>query len=167
MINTKEGICCPVFDPKALNKKTFFWKNKLFIRADVIQFLHMPLNMGPVVTKTMELIEKKKAAPKDRDFLMLAYDPSPWKSELYFTVTKEIPGANNVRLSGEFYARVFDGPYNAVPKWIAEMEAWAKSKKKVIVRHYFFYTYCPKCSAKYGHNYCVDFAKIDNTPIKK
>jgi hypothetical protein len=32
------------------------------------------------------------------------------------TVTKEIPGAENVQLSGTFLSKVFDGPYNAVPK---------------------------------------------------
>lgn len=29
-------------------------------------------------------------------------DRSPWKSELYMTVTKEVPDADNVRLSDTF-----------------------------------------------------------------
>lgn len=160
MIKVTQTGCCPVFDPKSLDKKHHYWKNKPFIQADVNQLLHIPLNMGSVVTKTMKLISDAKAAPKDRDFLMLAYDPSPWKSELYFTVTKPIPGANNVRLSGEFYSKVFDGPYQNVPQWMAAMEEWAKSKNKKIEKHYFFFTYCPKCGKAYGHNYCVDFVKI-------
>ena len=53
---------------------------------------------------------------------MLAYDPSPWKSELHMTVTKEVPNAKNMTLTGEFFSKVFDGPYNAVPKWIKEMD---------------------------------------------
>lgn len=152
--------CCPVFDPKSLDKKTHYWKNKLFLKTDVIQFMHIPLNMGPVVTKAWNTIQEANAQPKDKDFLMLAYDPSPWKSELYFTITKSVPGANNVRISGEFFSKVFDGPYQDVPKWMAEMENWAKSKNKKIEKQYFFYTYCPKCAKAYGHNYCVAFAKI-------
>lgn len=160
MSTKTETGCCPIFVPYTLDKKTHYWKNKPFIQADIVQFLHIPLNMGSVITKVMKSIQDTKAAPKDRDFLMLVHDLSPWKSEIFFTVTKPIPGAKNVRLSGEFYSKVFDGPYQNVPQWMAKMETWAKSKNKKIETQYFYYTYCPKCAKAYGHNYCVAFAKI-------
>jgi hypothetical protein len=157
----RKDICCPEFDPKTLDNKTHHWKDKLFIEADVRQLFHIPLNMGQVVTKVWKIIADAKAAPADKDYLMLAYDPSPWKSELYFAVTKNIPGAKNVKLSGEYYSKVFDGPYQDVPKWMNQMEDWAKKNKKVIKKHYFHFAYCPKCSKKYGHNYCVSFVEIE------
>lgn len=156
----KSDICCLEFDPKSLDKKFHHWKDKQFITGNVAQFMHIPLNMGRVVTRLFKQIEDAGAMPKTKDFLMLAYDPSPWKSELYLTVTKNIPNAKNVLLSGEFYSRVFDGPYQDVPKWMSKMEEWAKKNKKQIKKQYFYYTYCPKCSIKYGHNYCVAFAEL-------
>lgn len=116
--------------------------------------------MGRVVTRMWNMIQQANARPADRDFIMLAYDPSPWKSELYITVTKEVPDALNVRLSGTFMSRVFDGPYNAVPKWFKEMEGYAQSKGKKAIKQYFYYTACPKCAKKYGHNYVVAFAQV-------
>ena len=91
---------------------------------------------------------------------MLCYDPSPWKSEINITVTKEVPGANNIKISGTFLSKTFDGPYNAVPKWMKEMEDYAKKNNKEIIKQYVHYAYCPKCAKKYGHNWAIVFAEI-------
>jgi len=101
------------------------------------------------------------AAPEIKNFLLLATDPSPWKSELYMTVTKEIPGAENVKFSGTYLSKVFDGPYNAVPKWIKEMEKFVSSKGKKIKKHFIYFTTCPKCAKIYGHNYAVAFTEVE------
>jgi hypothetical protein len=92
---------------------------------------------------------------------MLAYDPSPWKSEFYISVTKEVPGAKNVTISGSFISKVFEGPYNAVPKWIKEMDEYLSSINKKGKRYLFYYTTCPKCAKIYGKNYVVAFAEIE------
>jgi hypothetical protein len=105
-------------------------------------------------------VSAAKAAAKPSETLVLAYDPSPWKSELYMTVTKPVPGAKNVALSGTFISRVFDGPYDAVPTWIKEMESWLASKGTSAKKYYFHYAYCPNCSKKYGHNYVIAFAQV-------
>ena len=94
-------------------------------------------------------------------FLWLSYDPSPWKSEHYIAVTKQVPNAENVKLSGTFMSKVFDGPFNAVPKWIKEMEGYLTTKGKKAKKYYFYFTTCPKCAKKYGHNYVVTFAQIE------
>jgi hypothetical protein len=91
---------------------------------------------------------------------MLAAESSPWKGELYINVTKEIPDAENVKLSGTYITRVFDGPYNAVPKWINEMNQYVGQKGKTVKKYYFYYTTCPKCAKTYGHNYVVAFAEV-------
>ncbi|MDD5126867.1 MAG: hypothetical protein PHR43_02025 [Dehalococcoidales bacterium] len=154
--------CCPEFFPEPWQEKEITWQGKLFIRDTVAQFLHMPLPgaFGKAVGRMWQKIEAAGARPNDKDFIMLAYDPSPWKSELYINVTREVPNAENVRLSGTYLTRVFDGPYNAVPKWIKEMERYVTAKGKTVKKYYFYYTTCPKCAKKYGHNYVVVFAEV-------
>lgn len=76
------------------------------------------------------------------------------------TVTKDVPGADNVKLSGTFLTKVFDGPYNAVPKWLKEMDHYVESKGKKTKKYYFYFTTCPKCAKKYRHNYVVAFAEV-------
>lgn len=153
-------ICCPQFDPSVWDGKTHNWDKKLFIMDSVFQILHIPVNMGAVVMRMMKKIEAAKATPENKDFLMLAYDPSPWKSELYMTVTKEVPGGKMTTLSGTFVSKVFDGPYQMVPKWIAEMDDYLQDRGLKPLKYYFHYAYCPKCAKKYGHNYCTAFAQV-------
>ena len=92
---------------------------------------------------------------------MLFYDPHAFKSEIYFSVNGEVPGAENVGISGTFVSRVFDGPYNAVPKWVKEMEKFVSSKGKKTKKYFFYFTTCPKCAKIYGHNYTVAFAQVE------
>ena len=109
--NTDSNTCCPKFDPEPWNEKSHNWKDKLFIKDTVRQIFHMPLpsSIKKTICRMWEKAQDAKAAPGIKDFLLLAYDPSPWKSELYMTVTKEIPGAENVKLSGIYLSKVFDG----------------------------------------------------------
>lgn len=156
----EEAICCPEFDPSKYQNKEHIWNDKPFVKAYVNQIFHFPLNMGKVITATYAKITKAKAEVQVEDFLMLAYDPSPWKSELYFTVMRDAPGLESTTLSGTFISKVFDGPYNAVPQWIKEFDEYLGKKNQKALRYYFHYAYCPKCSKKYGHNYVVAFAQI-------
>ena len=156
----RSDVCCPEFDPKTLDGKTHVWKDKLFFPGEVKQLFHIPINMGPVITKMMKAIDDHHARPADKDFLMLCYDPSPWKSEIYMTVTRDIPDYKMAKISGTFVSRVFDGPYQMVPECIKQMDESLKSKNQKAIKYYFHYTYCPKCAKKFGHNYIVAFAKI-------
>jgi len=161
--NTGTGNCCPKFDPEPWDEKTHNWKDKLFIKDSIRQFLHMPRpsSIQKSIGGMWQIAQDAKAAPEIKDFLLLATDPSPWKSELYMAVTKEIPGAENVKFSGTFLSKVFDGPYNAVPKWIKEMEKFVSSKGKKTKKHFIYFTTCPKCAKLYGHNYAVAFTEVE------
>ncbi|MDD4923786.1 MAG: hypothetical protein PHF74_02980 [Dehalococcoidales bacterium] len=157
-----EAECCPIFDPEPWDNKEIKLNNKLFIRDTVPQLFHIPLpgTFGRAVSKMWQKIEQAGARPEDKNFLMLTSETSQWKGEIYISVTKEVPGAENVRLSGSYLTRVFDGAYNDVPKWIKEMEKHAAQKEKCIKNYYFYYTTCPRCAKKYGHNYTVVFAGV-------
>ena len=154
--------CCPKFDPEIWHEKEFIWKDKLFVKDTMMQFMHMPL--PGVFAKKVQGIWGKivniGANPDIKDFIMLASESSPWKGEIYINTTKEVPNAENVKLSGTYLTKVFDGPYNDVPKWIKEMTPYIAEKGKSIKRWFFYYTTCPKCAKKYGYNYVVAFAEV-------
>jgi hypothetical protein len=164
MHNTDSSeVCCPAFDPAPWDERSHVWEEKLFIKDIVPQLFHIPLpwSVNRTIKRMWDKANEAKAAPDIKDFMILAYDPSPWKSEFYMAVTNEISGAENVKLTGTFLSKVFDGPYNAVPKWIKEMDNYVKSKGKTVKKYYFYYTTCPKCAKKYGHNYVVAFAQVE------
>ena len=162
-MNSKDkNQCCLKFNPKPWNEKTHHWKNKLFIKDTVPQLFHMPFPpmIGRMIQRQWKKAQDAGAAPDIKDFLWLSYDPSPWKSEHYIAVTKEVPNAENTKLSGKFISKVFDGPFNSVPKWVKEMDAYLAKKGEKLMKYYFYFTTCPKCAKKYGHNYVVAFAQI-------
>jgi hypothetical protein len=161
-VKSNEHDCCPVFEPGLWDQKTHEWIQKPFIRDYIPQFLHMPLPsmMGRIIGRMWKKAEGAGASPELKDFLLLAYDPSPWKSELYMNVTKEVPGAENVTLSGTFITKVFDGPYKSVPGYLKEFYIYLDSLGKKAKKIYFYFTTCPKCARKYGHNYIVAFAEV-------
>jgi len=159
----QEKECCPKFNPEPWDNKTFEWKDKLFVREDLPQIFHMPLPgmIGGMITRLWKKIEDARAKPEAGSFLWLCYDPSPWKCENYLAVTKEVAGLKNTKISGTFMTKVFDGPYSNVPKWIGEMDKFLAGQNKKAEKYYFYYTTCPKCAKKWGHNYVVVFAKIN------
>ncbi|HJX04958.1 MAG TPA: hydrolase [Thermoplasmata archaeon] len=161
--DSKSGPCCPRFNPDLWEGKTSDWGDRLFIKDTIRQFLHRPLpsSMGKAVGRMWKEAKDSGAAPAIEDFLLLSYDPSPWKSELFMTVTKEVPGVENVQLPGTYISKVFDGPYNSPPKWIKVMETYVASKGKKSKKFLFYFTTCPRCAKIYGHNYAVVFAQVD------
>jgi len=157
-----QDICCAEFDSALWQNKKFVWTQKLFLKESIPAFFHMPLpgTYGRAITRMWEKATKAGAAPERKDFFMLAHDPSSFKSELYMAITKEIPGEENVKFSGTYMSKVFDGPYHQVPKFMAVMDGYLASIKMKAKKYYFYYAYCPKCSKKYGHNYIVAMAEV-------
>lgn len=153
--------CCPKIDPAVWDGKTHIWKDKLFLRDEVRQVFHTPLNLPKVVERMWDKIQKADAAVPMDEFLMLSWDPSPWKSELYINVAKEVPGAETVKLSGTFISKPFDGPFRQIPLWLAEMEKFVGSQGKKVLKHFVYCTTCPRCAKIYGHNYVIVFSQIE------
>jgi hypothetical protein len=112
-----------------------------------------------MIKNTWKMIENAEAAPTD-EFLMLSTDPSPWRGEHYFAVTKDIAGADMVTMSGSFLTKVFEGPYKDAGKWAKEMVQVVNDAGKELKKLYFFYTTCPKCAKRFGKNYVVAFAEV-------
>jgi hypothetical protein len=115
--------------------------------------------MGSMIKKTWKKIQDADAAPSDH-YLILSTDPSPWRGEHYFEVTKEVPNAEMVTLSGNYLAKIFEGPYRDAGKWVKDMEHFVSSSGRQLRKLYFFYTTCPKCAKHFGKNYVVGFAEV-------
>lgn len=156
--------CCPKFHSDKWDEKTFIWDHKKFIKASVPTLFHIPLPpmIGNRVTKMMKLAEDSKKLSADKEEILLLFnDPSAFKSELFLSVTDTVPNAENITLSGTFMSKVFDGAFNAVPKFIKQMDAYLAKQDKKARDYYVHYAYCPKCAKEEGHNYMVLFAMLD------
>ncbi len=151
--------CCPRFNPKGWDGQDLHFKDKLFVKAKTISIFHIPLNIGSVYPKTFTAMEEANATSED-NFIVMSHDPSAWQGEHYFSATKDVPGQEMIRLSGDYMTKVFEGPFKDMPKWGNEMESFVKEKGKQAKKIYNFYTACPKCAKYYGENYVVAVAQI-------
>ncbi len=157
------GECCPAFHPEKWDAKTFQWNHKHFIKTSIPTLFHIPFPpmIGKRLTNMMKLAEDAhKLEESKEDTLVLFTDPSPFKSDIYLSVTDEVPGAENTDLSGHYMSRVYDGEFNEVPKFIRQMNDSLDKQGKKARNYYVHYAYCPKCAKKAGHNYMVLFAEV-------
>lgn len=155
--NSETG-CCPRFDPAPWDKKEIVLKDRLFLKEHVSAFMHIPLNFGGVMKRSMEKISSSGALSSEP--LMLSDENSLWGSDVYIAVSKEVSGANNVRISGTFLSKVFEGSFKEMGRFVKEMDEYVKSQNKTTKKLYFYYTTCPACAKYYGKNYVVLLAQI-------
>ena len=148
--------CCVEFDPGPWDEKEVRWEGKRFVKERVRSILHVPLNFGAVMRRGVGRIEAAGAKPEP--MIVLADENSPWGADVYIEVTKDVPGAEMARISGTFLAKVFEGPYRNIGKWVAEMQAFVQRRGKTVQGLYFYYTTCPRC-AKFGKNHVVLLAR--------
>ena len=80
--------------------------------------------------------------------------------DIYIAIDEETIGAKMEKISGTFLAKVFEGEYKNMGKWVKEMESYVEAKGQKAKKLYFFYTTCPKCAKIYGKNYVVILAQI-------
>lgn len=158
MLDNPTG-CCPKFNPDIYDEKLIEIDSLDMVKAKTRSLLYMPLNMGSVMTKVMESISDADAEVKD-NYLILSKDISMWKAEHYFLVSKIVKSMDNIKFSGTFITKVFEGGYNQIPNWIKEMETFVKAQGYIIENTYSFYTTCPKCAKVYGKNYVVLFTEV-------
>jgi hypothetical protein len=156
--DNKEEICCPEFDPTPWDGKVLEWNDKKFIKGKVFTLFYMPVNFGSVISRMMASVESSGATCQD--YMGLSDHTSKWNMDIYVAVDKEVPGMDNVSLSGKFLSKVYEGDFKDTEKWCNEFKEYASGKGADIDKWYMWYTTCPKCAKKYGKNYVVIIAKI-------
>lgn len=155
-----ETGCCPIPNVVDWDEKEVVWENKMFIKDKTFNFMYIPLNMKGVLERMWKKIKAAKAETPTPEWMMLSHDISPWKAEHYASVMKEVPNAENVKLSGRFLTKVFEGEYKEAGNWTKEMKKYVESKGEEMKQLYFFYTTCPKCVKHYGKNYTIAFGEV-------
>ncbi len=156
-MNTNDETCCPRFNPEPWDGKTVSLQGKRFVQDRVTSLFHIPLNYGRVMARNVDMIRAAGAAAEDR--VILTDENSLWGADVYFEVSKDIPGAKMASIPGSFLCKVFEGPYRNVGNWISEMKTWVASHGKSVGKLYFYYTTCPACAKKYGKTYVVILAQ--------
>lgn len=159
METVEENVCCPSFEPAPWDRKLHSWTDKKFIKDSVCTLFYMPMNFGAVMRRTDKLI--KAAGSTIPDYLALADHTSKWNMDLYLSVDKVIPGAQNTTLSGTFASKVYEGSFKETGNWHKDFEKWCITMNYKSLKNYMWYTTCPKCAKKYGKNYVVFFAQLD------
>lgn len=161
-METNNEKCCPEFNPTNWDNNKLIWDNKTFIKETMPVLFHIPFPkvINKKITNMVTLLDGINECEMDENTLMLFHDPSLFKGEIYLSVDKPIPNANNVTISGEFITKVYEGDYKDVPKFMKQMANYVSEKGKSIKKYYVHYAYCPKCAQKFGTNYMVFFAQV-------
>jgi hypothetical protein len=146
-------VCCPEFIPEPWNNKIERWDERLFIKDSVRTFFYMPFGFGKVMERVFALAQKSGAVFQDN--MCLSDHVSKWKMNIYLPVDKEIEGAENIKISGEYFFRVYEGKFSETGKWCKDYKEVTDSKGWSVKRWLMWYTTCPKCAKKYGKNYVV------------
>lgn len=118
----------------------------------------MPVNFGAVMTRMQKKVEAVGAEMPD--YLCLSDHTSMWKMDTYLAVNKEVPGAENVGLSGKYFSKVYEGDFSKTGEWMKDFETQLKTKGQTAIKAYMWYTTCPKCAKKYGKNYVVVIGQV-------
>lgn len=162
--DNSETNCCARLDPARWDDQTFDWNDKPFLKDHIRAFLHVPLDFGKVMSRDLAAVEKAGAFPELP--MWLTDEISPWGSDVYLAVDRELPNAVIQRLSGTFMTRIFEGPYRNLGKWIDEMKRHVASRGRRLVHLYFFYATCPKCARRLGGNQVVLVAQVEDEVAK-
>lgn len=162
--DNSETNCCARLDPARWDDRTFDWNDKLFLKDHIRAFFHVPLNFASVMSRDLAALDKAEAFPEQP--MWLTDETSPWGSDVYLAVDREVPDAVMKRLSGTFMTRVFEGPYRNLGRWIEEMKKYVAGKGRKLVHLYFFYATCPKCARRFGKNQVVLFAQVEGLAAK-
>ncbi len=154
----EEKSCCPKFDPAPWQDQMVEWSDKKFIKEKVRTFFFMPLNFGSVMRKLDARVTAAGGSLASE--LCLSDHTSKWNMDVYLSVDREIPGAENTTLNGKFLTRVYEGPFQDTAKWCADYSTHAREKGLEVKKWYMWYTTCPKCAKKYGKNYTVIVGQV-------
>jgi hypothetical protein len=159
-----ETGCCPVPDVTEWDRRTHEFAHQHFIRMHTRSLLHIPLNMGKVMTELQQTADAAGAAMPPEKGMILSRDLSPWRAEHLYGVTRPVASADNVELNGTFISMVFEGSYGQVGTWHKELIEYIEGDGRTPLEVYLFYTTCPRCAKHYGRNYVIGLARVAALP---
>src|SRR3989304_3065727 len=96
--------CCPRFKSEGWDEQELHFIDKLFVKAKTRSIFHVPINMGSVFPRTISALEEADARSEE-EFIVMSHDPSAWTGDHYFSVNKDVPGQEMVRMSGDYLTK--------------------------------------------------------------
>lgn len=157
--NVEDEVCCPVFHPEKWDNRILEWNNKRFVKDKVFTLFHIPINFGSVMRGMDSKI--REAGAEIQEGLGLSDHTSKWNMDILVAVDKEVPGLDNITLSGKFLCKVYEGKYSETGKWCKDYEDYANEQNLKIKKWFMWYTTCPKCAKKYGKNYVAIIGEVE------
>ncbi|NLE32890.1 MAG: hypothetical protein GX619_07705 [Bacteroidales bacterium] len=154
-----ETGCCPHFDPQPWDETLHEWHEKPFVKATVKTLFFMPLNFGSVMTRLMKQLDAVGATVPEG--LGLSDHRTRWSMDIYVAVDKPVEGLENQTLSGNFFSKVYEGPYGQTAAWCKDFEKVVAQRQLKVRKWYMWYNYCPKCAKAYGKNYTTIIAAVE------
>ena len=103
MSQSPTAECCPRFDPKPWDEVTLDLRGRRFVKERVSSFLHIPLNYGAVMKRTIGAIEAAGARPET--MVVLTDENSLWGADVYVEAGKDVPGASTGRITSPSWQR--------------------------------------------------------------
>jgi len=157
-MQVEETGCCPRFNPEPWDEKEIVFKDKLFVKDNVITIFHIPFGFGRVMLRNIKKIIQSAAITDDP--ILLYRNRSLFTAEVLIAVAKDVPGAKMEEISGTFMTKVYEGPFSQGGKWAKNMTKYVRSKGKEPKKLYTYFTTCPRCAKVYGKNYTVLLAEV-------
>lgn len=154
-----DNVCCPPFDPSPWEDKEHEWVHKKFIKDKVFCLFNVPITFGIVLSRMYAKI--KKSGVHIQEWLCLSDHVSRWGMDLYVAVDRDVPGSNNIELSGRYISNVYEGEFKNMKKWMQDFSNSVKAKGLELGKTYQWYTTCPRCAKKHGKNYVVMFGEVE------
>jgi hypothetical protein len=151
--------CCARFNASGWDAQALHFKDKPFVRATTHAIAHLPINMGRVFSRVLGKIDAAHAIDPEHAIVM-SRDLSAFTGEHLFAVKHDVPGEENLTLSGNYLTKVFDGPFSDVTHWQDDMQTLAQAKGHKANAVWFYYTTCPKCAKVYGKNPVVGLVEL-------
>jgi hypothetical protein len=126
------------FNRECWDDVEFVWNRKPFIRTTVAEVMHHPIvdNLDTVNQSLLHKAYAMNAIPADNDALLLRHPISSWKEEVLLSVTKPLPDADNVELTGTFRSRVFEGKKTQLRSFFRQMEGFLETRNERPVAYY-------------------------------
>lgn len=157
--------CCAYPDWQSWDSTLVEFDDVHFIRKYTRNFFHIPVNMGSVMTALQKAASESGLEVAPTQAMTLSRDLSPWKSEHLYRVSGDVPGQDNITLSGEFFSLVCEGNFSDVGRWYKQLVSEVLQQGRQVEKIYSFYTLCPKCAKVYGKNFIVMLAQLEPVAV--
>jgi hypothetical protein len=131
--------CCPRFNSEGWDGVDLHFRDKLFLRAETLSVLHVPLNMGKVFSRVQDHIDKAGAIDPNQ-YIVLSCDVSAFKGEHLFAVTADVPGEEMIRLSGDYVHQGLRGSVQPGEGLVRSTEGhrcstWQDRRRNLVLLH--------------------------------